>query len=171
MQFVDETSANTEMARRYGRSPRGQRLVGTAPHGHGKTTPFVAAPCLAGLVAPMVVDGAIDGDLLLAYVEQQLVPTLRPGGIAIMDDLSSQKRPKVREAIEEAGCRRLLLPPYSPDRSPIELAFSRPKAPLGKAGERTVDGLWELLGQAVEAFGPEECRNYRRHCGYDAILP
>ena len=93
------------MARRHGRSPRGRRLVGTVPHGHWKTTTFVAALGIAGMVAPMVVDGAINGELFLAYVEQQLVPTLVPGDVAIMDNLSSHKRPKVREAIERAGCR------------------------------------------------------------------
>ena len=167
MKFVDETSANTKMTRRYGRSPRGQRLVGTAPHGHWKTTTFVAALCLAGMVAPMVVDGAINGDLFLAYVEQQLVPTLKAGDVVIMDNLSSHKRPKVREAIERAGCRLLLLPPYSPDLNPIELAFSKLKALLRKAGERTVEGLWKLLGQVVDAFSPEECRNFLKHCGYE----
>ena len=159
------------MARRHGRSPRGRRLVGTVPHGHWKTTTFVAALGIGGMVAPTVVDGALNGELFLAYVEQQLVPALAPGDVVIMDNLSSHKRPKVREATERAGCRPLLLPPYSPDLNPIELAFTKLEALLRKAGERTVEGLWRLLGQAVEAFGPEECRNYLRHCGYDAILP
>ena len=165
---MDETWASTNMARRYGRSPRGQRLVGTVPHGHWKTTTFVAALGALGMTAPMVVDGAMTGDLFTAYVEQILVPCLAPGEIVVMDNLAAHKRPRVREAIEAAGCTLWLLPPYSPDLNPIELAFSKLKALLRKAGKRTVDGLWEFLGQALDAFSPAECLNYLRHCGYAA---
>ena len=168
LKFVDETWASTNMARSHGRSPKGQRLVGTVPHGHWKTTTFVAALCISGMIAPTVVDGAINGDLFLAYVEQQLIPALTAGDIVVMDNLSSHKRPAVRAALERAGCRLLLLPPYSPDLNPIELAFSKLKALLRKAAKRTVEGLWDFLGQAIEAFSPEECRNFLRHCGYDS---
>jgi transposase len=154
------------MARRYGRAPRGQRLVGVVPHGHWKTTTFVAALTVAGLTAPLVIDGAMNGDLFVAYVERVLVPTLAAGDVVVMDNLSSHKRARVRELIEGAGCTVLFLPPYSPDLNPIELAFAKLKALLRKAGLRTVDGLWEFLGQALDAFSPEECRNYFRHCGY-----
>jgi transposase len=156
------------MARKYGRSPKGRRLVGTGPHGHGKTTTFVAALGADGMAAPMVVDGAMTGELFVAYVEQVLVPSLRPGDVVVMDNLGAHKRPKAREAIEGAGCTLMLLPPYSPDLNPIELAFSKLKALLRRAGERTVDGLWEFLGRALDAFAPDECLNYMRHCGYNA---
>jgi transposase len=154
------------MARRYGRAPRGQRLVCPVPHGHWKTTTFVAALTVAGLTAPLVIDGAMNGDLFVAYAERVLVPTLAAGDVVVMDNLSSHKRARVRELIEGAGCAVLFLPPYSPDLNPIELAFAKLKALLRKAGRRTVDGLWEFLGQALDAFSPEECRNYFRHCGY-----
>jgi transposase len=156
------------MARKYGRSPRGERLVGTVPHGHWKTTTFVAALGSGGMVAPMVSDGAMTGDLFVAYVEQVLVPALRPGDVVVMDNLPSHKRPGVGRAIEGAGCTLLYLPPYSPDLNPIEPAFSKLKSLLRKAGKRTVDGLWEFLGRALDAFAPQECLNYMRHCGYSA---
>lgn len=166
--FIDETWASTNMARRYGRAPVGERLVCPVPHGHWKTTTFLAALRAGGLTCPLVIDGAVNGDLFTAYVEQQLVPTLRPGDVVVLDNLSSHKRAAVREAIEGAGCTLLLLPPYSPDLNPIELLFAKLKALLRKAGERTVAGLWDFLGRALDAFSPEECRNYFRHCGYDA---
>lgn len=170
VKFVDETWASTDMARRYGRSPRGRRLVGTVPHGHWKTTTFVAALCATGMTAPMVVDGAMTGDLFAAYVEQVLAPALAPGDVVVMDNLAAHKRPRVRELIEAAGGTLLLLPPYSPDLNPIELAFSKLKSLLRKAGKRTVDGLWEFLGRALDAFSPQECLNYMKHCGYAATF-
>ena len=103
-----------------------------------------------------------------AYVEQVLLPTLSRGDVVIMDNLSSHKRVGVRAAIEGAGCRLVFLPPYSPDLNPIELAFAKLKTLLRAAGERTVEGLWRFLGRALDAFSPDECRNYLRHCGYDA---
>ena len=164
--FVDETWASTNMTRRYGRAPVGQRLVCPVPHGHWKTTTFVAALRADGLTAPLVIDGAVNGDLFTAYVEQILVPTLKPGDVVVMDNLSSHKRARVREAIEGAGCTLLFLPPYSPDKNPIEQAFAKLKALLRKAQERTVDGLWTFLGRALDLFTAEECRNYFRRCGY-----
>jgi transposase len=163
---VDETWAATNMTRRYGRGPRGARLVGAVPHGHWKTTTFVAALSVAGLAAPLVVDGARTGDLFVAYVGQVLVPSLSAGDIVVMDNLACHKRARVRELIEAAGCTLLYLPPYSPDLNPIELAFSKLKALLRRAAKRTVAELWEFLGQALDAFGPQECVNYFRHCGY-----
>ncbi len=168
LKFVDETWAGTAMARRYGRSPRGEPLVGPVPQSHWKTTTFVAALSVTGMVAPMVIDGAMTGDLFVAYVEQILVPTVRPGDIVVLDNLSCHKRAGARAAIEAAGGTILFLPPYSPDLNPIELAFAKLKALLRKAGKRTVDGLWDFLGACLDAFGPEECRNYLRHCGYPA---
>jgi len=166
--FVDETWASTNMTRRNGRSAKGERLVCPVPHGHWKTTTFVAALRSDGLSAPTVVDGAMTGDIFVAYVQQQLVPTLRPGDVVVMDNLSSHKRAAVRTAIEAAGCRLEYLPPYSPDLNPIEQAFAKLKALLRKAGERTVAGLWDFLGQSLDAFTPGECLNYFRHCGYTA---
>ena len=166
--FVDETWASTNMTRRYGRCARGERLVCPVPHGHWKTTTFVAALRSDGLTAPTVVDGAMTGDLFVAYVEQQLVPTLRPGDVVVMDNLSSHKRAAVRATIEGAGCRLEYLPPYSPDLNPIEQAFAKLKALLRKAGERTITGLWDFLGQSLDAFAPAECLNYFRNCGYAA---
>ena len=168
--FVDETWASTNMARRYGRCPKGERLVCPVPHGHWKTTTFVAALRVGGLTAPVVIDGAMTGDLFVAYVRQQLVPTLRPGDVVIMDNLVCHKRAAVRAAIEAAGASLRYLPPYSPDLNPIELAFAKLKRLLREAGERTVEGLWTFLGRALDAFAPDECRNYFRHDGYRATL-
>ena len=165
---MDETWASTNLARRYGRAPVGERLVGAVPHRHWKTTTFVAALGVAGLAAPLVIDGAMTGELSEAYVGQVLVPALRPGDGVVWDNLACHKRARVRELIEAAGCTVLFLPPYSPDLNPIELAFAKLKALLRKAGKRTVDELWEFLGQALDAFSPQECRNYFRHCGYPA---
>jgi transposase len=166
LKFVDETWAATNMTRAYGRAPRGRRLVGAVPHGHWKTTTFVAALAVAGLTAPLVIDGAMTGDLFEAYVERVLVPALTPGDVVVMDNLACHKRARVRGLIEGAGCMVLYLPPYSPDLNPIELALAKLKALLRKAGKRTVEDLWEFLGHVLDAFSPEECRNYFRHCGY-----
>lgn len=118
------------------------------------------------MFAPIVIDGAVTGDLFVAYVRQHLAPSLRPGDIVVMDNLSSHKRLEVREAIEAAGAELRYLPPYSPDLNPIELAFSKLKSLLRKKAERTVEGLWNFLGEAMDAFHAEECANYLRHCGY-----
>jgi transposase len=166
--FIDETWAVTNMTRRYGRAPCGQRLVEAVPWGHWKTTTFVAALRTSGLTAPMVVDGAITGDLFEAYVVQQLIPTLRRGDIVIMDNLICHKRAGVQQALEKAGCTAVYLPPYSPDYNPIELVFAKLKALLRKKPERTVEGLWQRLGRHMDDFSPQECRNYFRHCGYSA---
>ena len=168
--FLDETWASTAMTRRYGRCPRGQRLVCPVPHGHWKTTTFVAALRCDGLAAPLVIDGAMTGDLFVAYVEQVLVPALRPGDVVILDNLSCHKRAAARAAIEAAGASVRHLPPYSPDLNPIEQAFAKLKALLRQSGRRTVEGLWSFLGETLDLFSPEECRNYVRHCGYGTTL-
>jgi transposase len=167
--FLDETWAKTNMARPRGRSRRGERLVAKIPHGHWKTTTFVAALRCDGLTAPMVLDGAINGALFLAYVHQQLVPTLRSGDVVVMDNLSAHKTSGVREAIEAAGAQLVYLPPYSPDLNPIELAFSKLKWLLRSAGERDVGRLWALCGQLLDRFSPAECTAYFRHCGYATV--
>ena len=167
--FIDETWASTNMARLYGRAPRGQRLRVGIPHGHWKTTTFVAGLRLSGMVAPLVLDGPINGRTFQAYIEQVLVPQLRAGETVIMDNLGSHKGPAVRTAIEAAGAHLLYLPPYSPDFNPIENAFSKLKALLRKAAERTVDGLWDRIANLLPAFTPDECTNYFAAAGYDAF--
>ncbi|NNF73313.1 MAG: IS630 family transposase [Rhodobacteraceae bacterium] len=166
--FIDETWTATNMARSHGRCRRGQRLRMGFPHGHRKTTTLVAALRKTGMVAPMTLDGPINGDWFEAYVHHVLIPTLRPGDVVIMDNLSSHKRASVREMIEAAGARLLFLPPYSPDFNPIEMAFAKLKALLRKAAERTVNGLWNAIGKLVDCFTPQECANYFAACGYDA---
>jgi len=169
--FLDETWASTAMTRSHGRCPQGQRLVMDVPHGHWKTTTFVVALRCDGLTAPTVVDGAMTGDVFVAYVEQQLVPTLKPGDVVVMDNLSSHKRAGVQAAIESAGAELRYLPPYSPDLNPIEKAFAKLKARLRAAALRTISALQEYLGVVLDAFSPEECANYFRSCGYNAATP
>jgi transposase len=154
------------MTRRYGRAPRGQRLVAAVPHGHWKTSTFVAGLRTRGLTAPLVVDGAMNGDIFHAYVEQVLAPTLTAGDIVIMDNLSSHKVAGVREAIEAHGATLVYLPPYSPDLNPIEQAFAKLKALLRKLAARTVAKLWDELGDLLNRFTPQECFNYLVNAGY-----
>ncbi len=165
--FVDETWASTNMARRYGRAPRGQRLRAGVPHGHWKTTTLVAGLRLGGIVAPFVLDGPIDRESFEAYVERVLVPEIKPGDIVMMDNLSSHKGPRVREMIEGAGASLRHLPPYSPDFNPIELAFAKLKARLRKAAERSIEGLWSAIGCLLNAFTADECASYFAAAGYD----
>ena len=165
--FIDETWASTNMARTRGRAPRGERLRAAIPHGHWKTTTFVAGLRNSGMVAPMVLDGPINGLAFQAYVDQVLVPDLRPGDVVVMDNLSSHKRPGIRASIEAAGASLLYLPPYSPDFNPIENAFAKLKAMLRKAAERTIDGLWSAIGKIIDTFNPTECANYFAAAGYD----
>jgi len=165
--FIDETWASTNMARTRGRAPRGERLRAAIPHGHWKTTTFVAGLRNTGMIAPMVLDGPINGLAFQAYVDQVLVPDLRPGDVVVMDNLSSHKRPGIRASIEAAGASLLYLPPYSPDFNPIENAFAKLKAMLRKAAERTIDGLWSAIGKIIDTFNPTECANYFAAAGYD----
>jgi transposase len=169
--FIDESGARTNLVRQYGRCLRGRRRVAYTPHGHWKTTTFVVALREEGLTAPMVLDGAMNGKAFLAYVQQVLIPTLKPGDLVVLDNLSSHKSAGVRAAIEQTGARLLYLPPYSPDLNPIELAFSKLKWLLRSAAERTVDALWTRLGQLLDSFPPKQCRNYFRHCGYHVSPP
>ena len=164
--FLDETSASTQMTRRYGGSDKGQRCVSAVPHGHWKTTTFLAGLRHNSLTAPLVVDGPMDGATFLAYIRDFLCPTLRPGDIVIADNLSSHKVAGVREAVESAGAELRYLPPYSPDLNPIEKLFSKLKTLLRKAALRTVDDLWKHIGQLIDAFPAAECANYLASCGY-----
>jgi len=166
--FLDETATTTNMARRYGRAATGQRLVDKVPHGHWKVTTVVAALRHDGVRAVMTCDGAINGDLFVAYVEQCLVPTLSAGDVVVLDNLAVHKRAEARELVERAGASLLFLPPYSPDLNPIEMAFSKLKAKLRKAKERTAEGLRAAIFAALDGFSPEECTNFLRHDGYNA---
>jgi transposase len=154
------------MTRRYGRCPRGQRLVSSVPWGHWKTTTFVAALRVDQIGAPCALDGPMDGDCFRAYIEQFVVPTLRPGEIVVMDNLASHKVAGVREAIEAAGAELRYLPPYSPDLNPIEQAFAKLKALLRKAAARTIDDLIAAIADALTKFQPLECQNYLANSGY-----
>jgi transposase len=156
------------MARRYGRAPRGERVVAAIPHGHWKTTTLVAALRQDRVTAPCVFDGAINGERFVAWVEQGLAPTLLPGDIVVMDNLGSHKVAGVREAIEAAGAQVFYLPPYSPDLNPIEQVFAKLKAILRKVAARTVDALWQAIGRALDEFPAAECANYLRNAGYSA---
>jgi transposase len=164
--FIDETGTSTNMARLRGRAPRGERLIGKIPHGHWKTTTFVAGLRSTALTAPCVIDGPMNGNAFLAYVEQILAPSLKPGDIVVLDNLSAHKVPGVREAIATADARLLYLPPYSPDFNPIEQLFAKLKALLRKAAERSVDALWNRIASLLDAFTPNECANYFRNAGY-----
>jgi transposase len=164
--FIDETWTKTNMARRYGRCRRGTRLIGRVPHGHWKTTTFVAGLRHDGITAPFVVDRPMNGLIFRTYVERVLAPTLKPGDLVILDNLGSHKGAEARRLIEARGARLLFLPPYSPDLNPIELAFAKLKALLRKAEERSVEDLWTRIGDLLDTFTPEECRNYMRHAGY-----
>jgi transposase len=154
------------MVRLYGWAKVGRRLVDAVPHGHWKTSTFIAGLRQDGLIAPCVFNGAINGELFLAYIEQVLVPTLASSNLVIMDNLASHKVVGVRRAIEAAGARLLYLPPYSPDLNPIEQAFAKLKAMLRAKALRTVEALWNALGDLVTCFSPTECANFLRHAGY-----
>ena len=167
--FIDETWTATNMTRSHGRCQKGERLRMGFPHGHRKTTTLVAGLRMTGMVAPMVLDGPINGDWFEAYVTQVLVPELRPGDIVVMDNLSSHKGPRMRQMIEAAGAQLRYLPPYSPDFNPIENAFAKLKALLRKAAERSVSGLWSAIGRIIDLFPSGECANYFMAAGYDAI--
>ena len=156
------------MVRTYGWAPRGTRLRATAPHGHWRTLTFVAALRCDRIDAPCVLDGPINGRRFAAYVEQFLVPTLRPGDLVIMDNLGSHKGQAVRRAIRAAGAHLLFLPPYSPDLNPIEQVFAKLKTLLRKAAERTVEATWKRIGALLDQFTPQECSNYLRNAGYAA---
>ncbi|UYZ08941.1 IS630 family transposase [Agrobacterium salinitolerans] len=165
--FIDETGLSTKMARLRGRAIRGERCRAGVPHGHWKTTTFTGALRLTGMTAPFVYDGAMNGNVFLAYVEQVLSPTLQTGDVVVMGNLPAHKAAGVRDAIERAGAKLMFLPPYSPDFNPIENAFSKLKAMLRARAERKIDALWDAVGTLIPRFTSEECANYFRVAGYD----
>lgn len=154
------------MTRLRGRSPRGARLIDKTPHGHWKTTTLIAALGVAGMRCATVVDGAVNGDVFRAFVEQVLAPELRPGDVVVMDNLSSHKGVRTREAIEARGARLEFLPPYSPDLNPIEMVFAKVKQLLRSLGCRTVDALWGAMQSVLDRVSPADAANCFRHCGY-----
>lgn len=166
--FIDETWASTSMTRLRGRSKIGQRLIGKTPHGHWKTTTFVAALRCDGVTAPFVIDKAMTGEIFLAYVRQFLLPTLHKGDIIIMDNLPAHKVDGIAEAIESVEARVQYLPSYSPDLNPIEMLFAKLKALLRKAKTRSIDALWQCIGELLDTVSVEECLNYFKHDGYGA---
>lgn len=164
--FVDESGVATNMARLYGRAEGGRRAVGAAPHGPWERLTILGGLTLAGLTACLAVEGATDAPVMRAFVEHALVPTLRPGQVVVLDNLSAHKDGRVRELVEGAGCRLLFLPPYSPDFNPIEPAWSKLKALLRGVGARTGDALHAALRTLVDAITPSDAAGYFRHCGY-----
>lgn len=165
--FIDESGLNTKMARLRGRCRRGERLRMAIPHGHWRTTTFVAGLRLTGLDAPMLLDRPMNGAAFLAYVRRVLVPTLRPGDVVVMDNLGCHKSTMVRAAIEAAGAELCFLPPYSPDFNPIEFAFAKLKTLLRAAAARTRDALWAAVGPLLDTVTPQECKNLFTASGYE----
>lgn len=167
--FIDETAISTNMARRFGWAPQGERCWASVPFGHWKTTTLIAALRWDRIDAPMTIDGALDGESFLAYVEQLLAPTLSTGDVVVMDNVRTHKVAGVREAIEANGANVLYLPPYSPDFNPIEKSFAKIKSILQRIAARTVDALQAAVGEALRSFTPKECMNYFAASGYDAV--
>jgi len=164
--FIDETGTSTKMVRTHARAPKGQRALARQPFGHWKTTTFTAALRHNALTAPFILDGPMNRQAFLAYVDQVLGPTLKPGDIVIMDNLPAHKGEEVRALIQARSASLVFLPPYSPDLNPIELAFAKFKILLRKAAERTVPALWDRIGHIINDFTPQECSNYFLHDGY-----
>ena len=164
--FIDETGTTTKMTRLRGRSKRGERLHASAPFGHWKTQTFIAALRHDGLTAPWVIDGAMNRLMFDAYVETQLAPSLERGDVVILDNLPAHKSEKAKAVLRERGAWFLFLPPYSPDLNPIEMAFSKLKAHLRRIGARTIDALWQAVGEICDLFDPDECWNYFTAAGY-----
>ncbi len=166
--FIDETSLNTKMTKTTGWAPVGERLVDHAPFGHWNTQTFIAALRQDGLTAPWVIDGAINRELFNTYIETQLLPTLKPRDMVMLDNLSSHKSAAAAEMLKSVGAGFLFLPSYSPDLNPIEMAFSKLKALIRKAAARTYDDLWKATGEVCDLFSEEECYNYFKAAGYEA---
>jgi transposase len=164
--FLDESSTDRATTPRRARAPRGQRAVGAAPRNRGRNVALLAALAPAGIAAPLAIEGAIDGPAFAAYVEQALVPALRPGRVVVLDNLSAHEGDRVRELVEAAGCRLLFLPAYSPDFSPIELAFAKLKERLRRVAARTYDPLVAAIGAALAAVAAADARAFFAHCGF-----
>lgn len=167
--FIDETAVTTNMVRLNGWSPCGERLIGDVPMGHWETVTFIAGFRQTGIVAPMLIKGAMNGEAFLAYIEQCLVPTLKRRDIVVIDNVSFHKVLGVEEAIQARGASLRYLPQYSPDLNPIESVFHPLKAWLRKAAERTIEGLQRRVGAFIRALEPSECTAYFSHAGYEPL--
>ena len=167
--FIDETAVTTNMLRLNGWNPRGERLVSDAPMGHWETVTFIAGLRQIGVVAPMLIKGAMNGEAFLAYIEQCLVPTLKRRDIVVVDNVPFHKVAGVEEAIQAVGASLRYLPPYSPDLNPIELLFHPLKTWLRKAAEHTMEGLHRCVGSYIRVLDPAECIAYFRHSGYEPL--
>jgi transposase len=154
------------MTRLRGWAQRGDRLLSKVPHGHWRTLTFLAALRCDRIDAPCVIDGPINGDSFRAYVEQLLLPTLKPGDIVIIDNLGSHKAKVIRSILRSVGAKLFFLPPYSPDLNPIEQVFAKLKTLLRKAAERTVEATWRRIGTLLQSFTAQECANYFNNAGY-----
>jgi len=166
--FLDETSVKTNMTPLRGRAPVGERLIADAPFGKWHTQTFIAGLRCGGLIAPWIIEGAMNGEAFDLYVETQLAPILQPGEVVILDNLNVHKSPRASEALATRGAWFLFLPKYSPDLNPIEMAFAKLKQLLRKAKARTYDALWKAVADICALFDPNECRNYLRDAGYVA---
>ena len=164
--FIDETWAKTNMAPLRGWGPRGQRLIGKAPHGRWRTLTFIAALRLGRIDAPCVCNGPINGQKFLAYVERFLVPTLKHGDIVVLDNLGSHKSKAIRQALRDAGAHRLFLPPYSPDLNPIEQAFAKLKHWLRQAQPPSLSDVHQAIARTLDRFHPKEGAAFFRNSGY-----
>lgn len=167
--FLDETGTTTKMTRLRGRAPKGRRLKASAPFGHWKTETLIAGLRRDGMVAPFVIDRPMNRKIFEFYVETQLAPILAPGDVVIADNLAAHKSPKAEQAIRARGAWMLFLPPYSPDLNPIEMAFAKLKAHLRKRAVRTIDDLWQAIGQICDLYQPDECLNFFKAAGYDPV--
>jgi transposase len=164
--FIDESGLSTKMARLRGWARKGERCRAAIPHGHWKTITFLGGITLKGFIAPMLLDGPMDGDAFLAWCEQSLGPVLRPGDVVVMDNLAAHKVAGVREAIEARGAQLLYLPPYSPDLTPIENGFAKLKAHVRKTAARTIDALHQATADALRTITPQDCAGFFAHAGY-----
>lgn len=164
--FIDESGVTTEMTRRYGRAPRGERVIDSAPAGHWRTLTLLGAISWQGMLAAMTIEAATDTDVFLAYVEQVLCPKLQPGQVVVMDNLGAHKVAGVRELIEGQGAKLLYLPPYSPDFNPIEHAWSKIKQRLRSAKARALETLQEAATAAIATVTANDAAAWFQHCGY-----
>jgi len=167
--FIDETWVKTNMAPLRGWGPRSKRLKAYAPFGHWKTLTFIAALRHDRIEAPWVIDGPINGELFLLYVEKILAPTLSPGDVVVLDNLGSHKARAARAAVRARGAHLIFLPPYSPDLNPIEQVFAKLKHLVRKAQPRSVEDTWRRVGQLLDLFSPAECANYLVNAGYASV--
>lgn len=168
IQWIDfpANAIKTNMTRLRGRAPRGDRLNAAAPFGHWRTQTLIAGLTTEALVAPWIIDGAMNGEAFAIFVETQLAPALEPGTVVILDNLAVHRNARAAEALRERGCWFLFLPPYSPDLNPIEMAFAKLKAHLRRIGARSFDTLLKAIGDICDLFTPDECWNFLRHAGY-----